>query len=674
MSHKSVLLGVSLALLASSAVILPACQEPSETGADEVEEKTGTASSALITVGDWTWHDVPGSICGAGQQTGYAISPPKNGNTNMLIVLDGGSLCWDKATCWTLNFIQAQAAASSNNIISQVGATTLTNNLTSYGLAQAFSTGWTGTTFQQIMGSGPFPFWSNPIVTGHLNAGPFSTSNSQNPYKDWTRVFVPYCTGDFHTGTHPMSFSDPTGTVPANFVGRTNLVKDLADIKATVANPSHVVLYGASAGGFGATFNFPLVASTFAPSVVDMITDSAPIFGNSVTSVMKTSGVGIWHTNDIIPANCAADGVSCTTDYSKMYKWYSTQYPSSKFAMVSNDMDPIIGTFLYLQAPWPFPPPLPSFSYTLDKFVRTTIAPLSNWRYFINDEFMHGVGDNLNRKATNRICTSWAAGTCVASYIDSTWVEYDQWLTAMQTNPSTWYNKNMIPHGVQTCTPSCASATCGDDGCGGSCGVCSIGSSCTAGSCSTVPAGTSGTIGRTDIMATGAQFGTGVIHSWMVTLQQPGYLSSITVYGKGSGNVVMGIYDDNGAYASSNQQPGMGGSARDNMIAPHAPGALIKQTSAVAPPATADWYSAPFTGDPLVLEPGTYWIAFMGSGSGWLRSNNFQSGSFFVSNQAYGTGTMPAIFPETSPGSGTATVNQGTNMVSIYATLTAGLN
>ncbi|MCB9506630.1 MAG: hypothetical protein H6697_03055 [Myxococcales bacterium] len=41
------------------------------------------------------------------------------------------------------------------------------------------------------------------------------------------------------------------------------------------------------------------------------------------------------------------------------------------------------------------------------------------------------------------------------------------------------------------CTPSCGTATCGDDGCGGSCGACSLGQSCVSGQCET--AGGAGT-------------------------------------------------------------------------------------------------------------------------------------------------------------------------------------
>jgi hypothetical protein len=43
--------------------------------------------------------------------------------------------------------------------------------------------------------------------------------------------------------------------------------------------------------------------------------------------------------------------------------------------------------------------------------------------------------------------------------------------------------------GPVSCTPSCGSATCGNDGCGGLCGSCASGQLCTGGSCAAIPQG-----------------------------------------------------------------------------------------------------------------------------------------------------------------------------------------
>jgi hypothetical protein len=54
----------------------------------------------------------------------------------------------------------------------------------------------------------------------------------------------------------------------------------------------------------------------------------------------------------------------------------------------------------------------------------------------------------------------------------------------VQTEWSNKAGKCIVTSGGTSCTPSCGSKICGDDGCGGSCGTCASGKSCTsAGQC-----------------------------------------------------------------------------------------------------------------------------------------------------------------------------------------------
>jgi V8-like Glu-specific endopeptidase len=55
----------------------------------------------------------------------------------------------------------------------------------------------------------------------------------------------------------------------------------------------------------------------------------------------------------------------------------------------------------------------------------------------------------------------------------------------------TWVKTGTTP--PPTCTPSCGTKTCGDDGCGGTCGTCAGGSTCSAGQCVANPPPPSGT-------------------------------------------------------------------------------------------------------------------------------------------------------------------------------------
>src|SRR5689334_21969024 len=77
---------------------LAACASPE----DEVElgvDGGGTANAPVLSgpVGEWTWFDIPGAVCGYGQQTGIGVSVGTG--SEVMIYLEGGGLCWDEVTC-----------------------------------------------------------------------------------------------------------------------------------------------------------------------------------------------------------------------------------------------------------------------------------------------------------------------------------------------------------------------------------------------------------------------------------------------------------------------------------------------------------------------------------------------------------------------------------------------
>ena len=86
-------------------------------------------------------------------------------------------------------------------------------------------------------------------------SGIFNRTNPANPYKNSTIVYVPYCTGDFHSGDAVKG--------SLHFKGRVNLALDIAKVKSAFPNPSRVTLSGSSAGGFGSFFNYETIAQTF---------------------------------------------------------------------------------------------------------------------------------------------------------------------------------------------------------------------------------------------------------------------------------------------------------------------------------------------------------------------------------------------------------------------------
>lgn len=170
------------------------------------------------------WKAVPveGTICRNGQPTGYAIT--KNpASRKLLIYMEGGGACFNPVSClqnpesWPANETSLMKALTRNWILSR--------------------------------------------------------SSSNSPFKDWNIVFIPYCSGDVHTGS---SMSGYNGEPQMGFQ---NYQKDLAEIVPQFPNLDQVVLSGVSAGGFGVAWNWMWTQDAFGSVPVTALDDSGPPMG-----------------------------------------------------------------------------------------------------------------------------------------------------------------------------------------------------------------------------------------------------------------------------------------------------------------------------------------------------------------------------------------------------------
>ena len=84
--------------------------------------------------------------------------------------------------------------------------------------------------------------------------GIFDLANPANPLRDFTMVFVPYCTGDVHLGSRTVEYVTPgtAGVAPHYFAirhrGASNADAALSWVYGAIAHPSVVVVAGSSGG------------------------------------------------------------------------------------------------------------------------------------------------------------------------------------------------------------------------------------------------------------------------------------------------------------------------------------------------------------------------------------------------------------------------------------------
>lgn len=245
----------------------------------------------------WTWVPFDNAFCANGTTTGIGANITDKSN-KVVIYLMGGGACWSDLTCYSL-----QTAV---NIESGYGEAEFTNDAKS------------------------------------LNGSLFDRNDPNNPLKDASYFFVPYCTGDVHGGDNPDAVY---GGKPTMHVGYKNMTAYLSRIVATFPNAERVLLSGSSAGGFGAGFNWWQAQQMFGDARVDLLDDSGPPLPPPYLSEsLEGQWRAAWNLNATLPEGCA----ECQTDLSALFGFYATNLPKNRGALLSYTNDQVIASYFMI--------------------------------------------------------------------------------------------------------------------------------------------------------------------------------------------------------------------------------------------------------------------------------------------------------------------------------------
>ncbi len=130
---------------------------------------------------------------------------------------------------------------------------------------------WDAGTCEPNMG-----FYDRLVEGDEINAysnGLFNFGNGENPVADYTSIFVPYCTADFHTGTQTHTYEGEAGEIHYN--GNANTTAVLNWMFANYRAPRQVLVTGCSAGAYGAIYHTPTIARRYSASSIVQFGDSA---------------------------------------------------------------------------------------------------------------------------------------------------------------------------------------------------------------------------------------------------------------------------------------------------------------------------------------------------------------------------------------------------------------
>ncbi len=273
------------------------------------------ATTEMAQYGEWTYYEVEGAVCRSGKPAGYYF---RKGNDNLVIFLNGGGVCSDDFLC-AMNPADVDHSLPGETVVTATG-----------GLI------------------------SNMLVAQRQvppDEGIFA-KDDRNPLKEWSMVYVPYCTGDVHGGTNPNA--SPGSLQDQRFVGYTNLGLFYRSFGASYGTDfrsgSEIVLCGSSAGSFGALLNYDRTQQFFADSHITVIADSGMIFRDDyLEPCLQKRWRELFNLDDILPRDCAEcfhdDGGGLLEGFGNYL--YREKYPNRMVGGgISSAQDDIMKLFL----------------------------------------------------------------------------------------------------------------------------------------------------------------------------------------------------------------------------------------------------------------------------------------------------------------------------------------
>ncbi|HEV2712632.1 MAG TPA: pectin acetylesterase-family hydrolase [Gaiellaceae bacterium] len=103
-----------------------------------------------------------------------------------------------------------------------------------------------------------------------FNGGLLDVGDSRNPFRDWSFLYIPSCTGDVHLGDRVMRYGATTIRHRGWVNARAGLARSFHEFPA----PETVLVTGCSAGSVGSAFHVPTVLARWPRARVTQIGDS----------------------------------------------------------------------------------------------------------------------------------------------------------------------------------------------------------------------------------------------------------------------------------------------------------------------------------------------------------------------------------------------------------------
>ena len=219
-------------------------------------------------------------------------------------------------------------------------------------------------------GSGTYSETISPISKLEDSPGIFDFANPENPFADYSVVYVPYCTGDVHAGNITKDYGNGVVTQHKGFVNASNALDTM--IKR-FPNTTQLVVAGSSAGSFP--------TPVFAGMAGDQLPNAdLKVFADSSGAVPDAMGfvIGNWGTLETLPDWPEIEGLT-VEQFTPAYTFIKAaeHNPKIRFARHDFAFDNVLSSFARMAGL--SPDDLVSVMRTNEAKVEATGVNVANW-------------------------------------------------------------------------------------------------------------------------------------------------------------------------------------------------------------------------------------------------------------------------------------------------------
>ena len=178
--------------------------------------------------------------------------------------------------------------------------------------------------------------------------GIFDFSRNDNPMKDYSVLYLPYCTADVFIGDNKVryavnGFQGKPVTLEVSHQGAANVRRGLAYLAGQKLSPEHVAVFGESAGAISSAIYAADIADRYPQARVTQIGDAAGSYRSpSITSIVANWN-GVPATKQLM-AYRNIDPASIT--HEKYYTMGSKHAPHVRYSQINMVDDALQQTFL----------------------------------------------------------------------------------------------------------------------------------------------------------------------------------------------------------------------------------------------------------------------------------------------------------------------------------------